>query len=87
MYRRHDFFFDDEFSGCEATKREWSGSGAERDQALVTSQRTLSVLHWTPTHVHVYDQDRLLTMKIKRGRLVNYIPENASILNGQLDVS
>ena len=71
-----------------AKRRNETRVGVEQSGTRPWSRhRTLSVLHWTPTHVHVYDQDRLLTMKIKRGRLVNYIPENASILNGQLDVS
>ena len=84
MYRRHD-----EFSGCEMTKRDESGSGAERDQSLVTSQNTVSSSLDTNTCaiVHVHDHDHLLTMEIKWGRLINYIPENASITNGQLDVS
>ena len=68
-------------------RNETRGGGEQSGTSPWSRHRTLSVLHWTPTHVHVYDQDRLLTMKIKRGRLVNYIPENASILNGQLDVS
>ena len=46
-------------------RNETRGGGEQSGTSPWSRHRTLLVLHWTPTYVHVHDHDRLITMEIK----------------------